>query len=323
MKKSSAGEFFRLIQEELGDCTDFILFHQATDDAKRENFIYSHTQHDGFTALLDLLEKKNLKVPENLARMSQVQISPKWLVFWRFLLKSLHLSIRSQKFSGFNPKALNSATEIPPAHFSQTLTLEESARIDLFCKNHKIAPMAFLLYHLDLQVAKLTEGEGSRFWMVPISLRSSIEPDPNAPDPLMTGFIDVKMPLGSAKAVGSFIRTELRLLSHWVGFHAFCLPKYVPTFIMRPMIHLQARLQQRTGNFSYMGRWGNEKNPGTAIIGGYPPVTRNQPVAGIGIHWDGRLTLNFILHPFITRDPAVAQKVVTAWRVSLLEEAML
>lgn len=319
MKKSYAGEFFRLIREEVGDCTDFILFHQKNPEAQKENFRFSHTKDDGFTAMMEVLKNKDLARIENFPKMGQVARPGKWKLIWKFYLKSLKVYFKAQSYKGFSSNVEHHPDEIPPAHASLTLTLEESQRIDKYCAQNKISPMAFLLYYLDQEISTLTDGKGDRLWMVPITLRSSVEQLESDEDPLMTGFMDIKLPQEHPKALSTFIRKEFKEWSHWVGFYAFCLARFVPLIFMRPLVKLQSRIQFRTGNFSYMGRWGNEKNPTNDVIGGYPPVTRNQPVAGIAIHWGGRLTLNFIAHQFLSRNPSMALKVVEGWKKRMLE----
>lgn len=321
-KKSYAGEFFRLIQEEVGDCTDFILFHQQDSQGPKENFRFSHAKDDGFTAMMEVLRNKQLNLPQHLPRMGKVAKPGRWTLIWQFCLKSLKVYFKSQAFKNFDLKARNEVNEIPPSHASLTMTLEESQALDQYCLKNKFSPMAFLLFYLDQEVATLTTGKGNRLWMVPVTLRDSVDQKESDEDPLMTGFMDIQLPQENPKKLGSFIRGEFKRWQHWVGFYAFGLARFMPLALMRPMVRLQSRIQFRTGNFSYMGRWGDEKNPTSDVIGGYPPVTRNQPVAGIAIHWCGKLTLNFIAHPFLSRDPALALKVIQGWRERMLQAVL-
>jgi hypothetical protein len=128
------------------------------------------------------------------------------------------------------------------------------------------------------------------------------------------------LPRSSAKEISRQIKQEFKKSAHWVGFYAFGLSRFIPELFMRPLVRMQAKLQSRVGNFSYMGRWGDEKNPTEDIIGGFPPVVRNQPVVGIAVHWGGKLTLNFIMHPFLSRNHHDIKRVVEEWGQNLLAD---
>nr|MBA2403513.1 hypothetical protein [Bdellovibrionales bacterium] len=62
----------------------------------------------------------------------------------------------------------------------------------------------------------------------------------------------------------------------------------------------------------------SEETRNEEIFGGYPPVTRNQPVSAIALHWNGRLILNFMMHPFLSQDPKAAEKMAQGWKERLL-----
>jgi hypothetical protein len=319
MSKSHAGEIFRLIQEEIGDCTDFIIFYKKNPQMKEEIFQYSHAEHDAMTAFIDVLKRKELYRPEAMPKLPVTERPPLAYILWRFFLKSLKLKIKSDIFQSYNDKRMVNTLDIPTARHTLSFSFDETRKVDEYCKKNKISLMSFFLHHLDQEVQQIVKNPQSRTWMVPITLRSKADQDvKKGDDPLMTGFMDIELPAENPKALASRIKSELLKASHWVGFYAFGLSRFTGTYLLRPLVRLQGKWQFRTGNFSYIGRWGDESIKNEEIFGGYPPVTRNQPVSAIALHWNGRLILNFMMHPFVSQDSKDAEKIVNGWKERLL-----
>jgi hypothetical protein len=319
MSKSHAGDIFRIIQEELGDCTDFIIFYQKNNQSPEEIYQYSHAEHDGMTAFIDVLKKKNLYHPDSMPKLPVSQRPPLFYIFWRFFLKSLQLKIKSDAYKNFNNQLVVDTLKIPTSRHTLSLSYEETQIVDEYCKTNKIPLMSYLLHHLDEEIKLIVENPTYRMWMVPVTLRSKADQDVKAgDDPLMTGFMDIELPAENPKALSRRIKGELMKAAHWVGFYSFGLSRFTGTLMLRPLVRLQGKLQSRTGNFSYIGRWGDETIKNEEIFGGYPPVIRNQPVSAIALHWNGRLILNFMMHPFLSQDPKEAEKMAKGWKERVL-----
>jgi len=319
MNKSHAGEIFRVIQEEIGDCTDFIIFYKKDKLITEEIFQYSHAEHDGMTAFIDVLKKKSLYSPEAMPKLPMSQKPPLLYILWRFFLKSLKVKITSDQFKNFNKKLSVNTLGIPTSRHTLSLSYDETKILDEYCKKNKVPLMSFLLHHLDQAIKQIVVNPSSRTWMVPVTLRSKADQDTkDGDDPLMTGFMDIELPAADPKALGRRIKGELLKASHWVGFYAFGMSRFTGTTLLRLLVRLQGKWQFRTGNFSYIGRWGSEILKNDEIFGGYPPVTRNQPVSAIALHWNGRLILNLMMHPFLSQDPKDAEIMVRDWKDRLL-----
>ncbi|MFZ4715668.1 MAG: hypothetical protein ACOYL6_18235 [Bacteriovoracaceae bacterium] len=326
MAHSYAGDIFKVMQEEFGDCTDFIIYYQKDVHSEKETYRYSHAEQDGISGFIDVLKKKNWLNDNILPTLPVTPKPPGWYILWRFCVKSLELKVTSSSYKNYDSKRENHAHEIPPSQYSMTLSLEESHLVDRYARENKIPIMSLLLFTLDETVKKLTTEEGKRIWMVPVTLRKKADQEVKAgEDPLLTGFMDIKLPQKDARTLALHIKAELMKAAHWVGFYSFGLSRFTGITLLRYLIRLQAKLQNRAGNFSYLGRWNEEGKKDlsnqTDLFGGYPPVVHNQPVAGITLHWRGRLILNFMMHPFLSRDPADAQKIVHNWKENLLSKA--
>jgi hypothetical protein len=300
------GEWFSVIEED-GENVDLLVGKLATADASIDWYRMSHKTFDGLGALMELLDRMGVPMPEiPRYRGKKPSALAKLLAFNRY--RKMRPEIVPEMAGPIDAgKSAGVAWAIVPAEL--TTRLRQRAR-EVGANSNSY--MLHALHRATCE-AKLTRNKVPA-WLIPVNLRGVVSVDD--PKGNHSSFISLPIPIDASPVdVQSILRSELAQGAHFGAWVAMT----IGTFIGRRRYRERVRQIQRlpiswTGAFSNLGSWSSEMlgMPAGAIGQwiGCPPASRKMPVAAACVIVDGALGIGLQVHPSMDPNRDAARTLV-------------
>jgi hypothetical protein len=304
--------------QELGECIDIIYIKHSLVKNQQDIFLKPHDKADGASAFAQILKTEdNL----NIDSLPTVKLHSRPNIFKRIKLALDHL----KRQSPVNYNWLNKTNKTGTSQgISYTLlTLEESAKLDLFAKSNNINSNSILLESLD-KVSKemFLKEDQKRVWMVPVNMRMPDQAKTFSGNFVTT--LSVHMTdSDSPQTTYSQIRSMMKSGIIWGGWIIANTPKYIGEKRLRklskniksPYIGLCSNL----GSWPPVSQETNTSQDHQWVVAS--PVTKYCPIATVIIKWNGRYSISCQLHPSISEDIKDTTNFIASWKKLLLQQS--
>jgi hypothetical protein len=314
--ESKWGGFWFEYLEFLGENTRIIIGRLDEQGKVISERPYSHAEHDGYSALVNELERSGQFSRELLPEARVTSAPPTWQIWREFFRYMLRLPIRSPGLALVNRDYIPDG-RLPKGHAHHIFSFVESQEIKMRAQELKLGVNFYLLACLDATfIPYLQKGDEAkkRTWMVPISLRDGSQSAANTPGNI-TGFIDVDFSTGSSvQESNQRWRRDLKAGAAWAGHLGFHIGQFTGPSLLKLIIRMNPFLQRRMGVYSHMGSWGpadGDTKKGHWF--GFPPVVEYQPISAISLEWHGRIGINLMLHPALSEQSHLVNELILSW----------
>jgi len=278
-----------------------------------DEYCFSHANMDGIAAINQILKTRGMEAQIDPPTIPKRMIPPQYLQFFLFLKYLVRLPFKSVKWNiSKTDWAPNGKSERPLASRFTVLNLADSTTILTKAKEKQVHLNTYLLYYLDQALIPYYErSDKKRVWLIPVSLRSD---HMGQYDKNITGFIDgYLVDHKNIQALNSEIKNGLMKGDHFGGHFGIGIGRFIGKTLLNLLVKMNHYTQIRTGVFTNLGSWGEDKEIIDYHWGGLPPVIRSQPVGAVAGRYHGHLHLGFQMHPILSRDPKLAKTIIDRW----------
>lgn len=312
------GHWFTLV-EKTGEHSN-IVFGNAKDCEEPRLFVLPHAKYDGASGFIHLLRQTGQLHEDVLPKLPKRE-RPSLLIQIREALKivvSCPLKPRKWIMKNDAWKRGISSNE-STAYGWTTLNKEESAQAVANSKASGVSLNSWLLTCLAQSVEpNLEPGKRPSIWMVPVSIHENISVDLKPQNQSSYFDVDIRHPVEAAQ-VENEVRRKVSNHAHWGAWLLLSLGKYLGEWVMRLMVATNPKNVPKTGIFTNVGNWsGPSQKDGDGIWFVVPPVVDFQPFGAGALTWNSQIGLTVRLHPCLTADAAVANKILADWKTRLL-----
>ncbi|MCR9204315.1 MAG: hypothetical protein NXH75_07055 [Halobacteriovoraceae bacterium] len=312
-KKDYSGIKFE-VAEALGEWMNCVYLKQKKDGPIEHEFIH-HKDSDGLSAITIILEREGHKV-FNQPKL-KVKNKPGFIKKLLALKKYIGL-VKKVDIRWKAPR--EDITGIPPNFSRVSFTTEETQAIEQLAKENGVSENSYLLWSLDKAASRILLEEGSeRKWISPLNFRQPDGPNIVMGNKAASILTNLKAGEISPKEIHQKIKSYLKSDTHWGSYIYSNMAKYIG---FKGTLRVAKNIKEvGFGVFSHVGHWPASGDMISESVQDSPylwravpaPPTQILPLAATCWGWMGRLSLCLQIHPSVSRDPELSEKIMEAW----------
>jgi len=298
-----------LLLAEKGENIDIVFLQTSVEDSPPKIFMRSHIQSDGIGALLDLMKIDGTHIQKG----PVLKHSGRPPLFKRLLLMREHLK-RQAPIDYSWKKIDRRVTGVSAGIAYLTFSVEQTTRLNEFCKNHECNLNGLILWSIDYVAReRYLMASQKRVWMVPVNIRLQENEMGNKVTALSVNIFDGDSPGIIYRQIKSMLQGGL----YWGGMIVANLPRYIG---VRALRFLTKNLKSPyMGIVTNLGNWNHGPSVERLLVSA--PATSFCPIAIGVMTWNGSLGMSCQLHPSLSKNIQETDQLLEDCKNKLLEYA--